>query len=101
MAYQTLSLEKGVCLSETLQFDQKLVRRTIPVEDRDELVQDILSAMHTTLATILPNTSLQHRYGFKILPNGDLLLGLDHREFIPFDENDEEFSHDCENPAPW
>lgn len=101
MAYSSLIIEKGVSLSDTTQFDHRLVRHSLCVEDRNELVQDIISSMHRTLAQYLPNTSLQYRYGFKLLPNGDLLLGLDPRELIPFDEADEEISHDHEDSCTW
>ena len=81
MGMLEFGLWKGVWLDDPL-FDHALVRRSILADDHCELVQDIASSINTKLCDYLQNTHPEHRFGFKMLLNGDVVIGLDPRDFI-------------------
>jgi hypothetical protein len=80
LGVDTFAQGKGVSLDST-GYNTALVRRYTLFEDRAEIVQNIVSALHTQVTRILPTTQIEHRFGYRILWNYDVLIGLDPREF--------------------
>jgi len=80
LGVDTFAATKGVSLDAT-RYDVGLVKRHTLYEDREEIVADIVSALHTQVVRLLPKTSIDHRFAYRILANYDVLIGLDPREF--------------------
>ncbi len=80
LGVDAFAMRLGVAL-DTQGFNTRLTRYHTLVEDRDEIVTDIVSALHTQVTQLVPRTVLKHRFAYRILPNYNLLIGLDPREF--------------------
>lgn len=80
LAVDTFAHGKGVPL-DPKSYNTALVRRYTLSEDREEIVQNIVSALYSRVTQVLPKTTIDHRFAYRILPNYDLLIGLDPRDF--------------------
>lgn len=80
MSLDTFAHGKGVHLGE-LRFPIGLTKKYMLFEDLDEIVQDAVSALHTKVLSVLPNANLQYRFAYRLLTSGNVLIGLDPREF--------------------
>lgn len=91
MAVDTFAGTRGVPLRGE-RFSSGAARKFTLAEDRDEVVQDVASKLHTRLMSILERTELEHNFGYRLLPSGNVLVGLDPQEF--------DHEPDC-NDTPW
>lgn len=73
---------RGANLSEGM-FNQRLVRSVLLLDDQAEIVEDIAYRLNQQIDRLIPRTILQHRFGFKILGNGNVLVALDPRDLEP------------------
>lgn len=73
------SLNRGYDLGESM-FDIHPARRHLLFDDRDELTVDASSWIHTQVMQVTKKTILEHPFMFRVLPTGDLLVGIDERD---------------------
>jgi hypothetical protein len=73
---------RGASLSPFLS-NQRLVRSVILPADQYELVVDIAASLNTKLTNFLPKVAPEHRFGFKLLHSGNVLVALDPRDMEP------------------
>lgn len=71
---------QGVPLS-TNRYCTRAVRYYTLFEDRDEIVHNLMAAIHTKVIALLPSTIIKHRFAYRLLPSCNLLIALDPREF--------------------
>jgi hypothetical protein len=81
MSLDTFAHGKGVHLGDT-RFSIGLAKKHLLSEDIEEIAQDIASALNTKVLSILPTTDIRYRFAYRLLPNCNVLIGLDPREFI-------------------
>lgn len=86
MAIHGFGMAKGANLRERELFDTRLARAIVPHEDRSEILTDAISSLYRSVSPILLSTEIKHRFGYFILSNGDLLLGVDKRDLSQFNE---------------
>lgn len=68
--------------TNSARFCSRLARSRLLAEDRQEIVRDVSSKIFLRVTTLLPNTYLQYNFCYKTLYTGDILVGLDPREFV-------------------
>ena len=90
MTVDTFAGGKGFHLGDT-RFSIGLAKKHMLFEDLEEIVQDAASALHTKVLAVLPNSHIQHRFAYRLLPTGNVLIGLDPREF--------DHEQDCDGTA--
>lgn len=61
-------------------FGTRLARYYLLPDDLSELTQDVACMINNEVAKLIPNTSLKHPFLFRVLSNGDLLIGIDERD---------------------
>lgn len=80
MSVDTFAGTQGVHLGDE-RFSVGLAKKYMLFEDLEEIVQDAVSVLHTKVLAVLPTTRIQHRFAYRLLPTGNVLIGLDPREF--------------------
>lgn len=89
MAVDTFAGSQGVFLGDArithqpgdARYSTHLAKKYTLAEDRDEIIQDIVSALNTKVISILPRSNIEHRFAYRLLPTCNVLIGLDPREF--------------------
>jgi len=69
----------------------RLARYYILREDRDEIIQNAVSKLHAYTSNLITKNDLEYPFGYQILSNGNLLIGIDVRDLEPAPEDDEPF----------
>lgn len=84
--------EQGVMLDEDFS-PGRLARWYLEPVERIEIVQNGAAYLHSQLAQLTSKVELEHRFAYRVLANGKLLIGIDPRDLeeverIELDPND-------------
>lgn len=66
---------------DSRRFCSKLAKERLLYQDLNEIVKDISSAIYVKTTSILPRTDLEYNFCYKLIYTGNILVGLDPREF--------------------
>ena len=87
MGVMYFGVGKGRRIDEQ-RYNQALVNKFTLAADRDDIITDIAAALHTQLISVLDKTGLEYPFAYQMLANGDILIGIDVRDFIPTPTDD-------------
>lgn len=68
---------------------QRLARYHILYDDRWDIVSDGISYIHTRVSEVIDRVELEHRFAYRILPNGNLFIGIDPRDLVKHEVDDD------------
>ena len=95
MGVYEFGLGRGVSLSPIL-FNQRLTRSILLRKDIDEIAIDIAASLEQKLVSFLPKLAPEHKFGFKMLYSGNVLVALDPRDLEPLPPEDDTFTDEFE-----
>lgn len=77
---QYAACSKGFDLGDEI-FDRRPAGYYLLPEDLQELTTDVNSYINTEVTKLTPRSALEHPVIYRVLPTGDLLLGINTEEF--------------------
>lgn len=63
------------------EYNRGLYSRYLLSKDVEEIMQDGVAYVHSQLSRIGPKAGLEYKCAYKLLPNLNILIGVDHRDF--------------------
>lgn len=63
-------------------YDWQLFRKNLLEEDVEEIIHDGKVYLYNQLIALIPKTSFEYRCGWKLMPNRNILVGIDPRDFL-------------------
>jgi hypothetical protein len=81
MAIEGFGIQLGYRIDEP-RYNQRLTRYHTLFADLSEILQDATSTIHWAVMQATDKTVLDYRFAYQILPNGNLLVGLDPRDLV-------------------
>jgi len=72
---------------DTRHYDWNLFRKNLLNDDADDIIHDGKVYLFNQLICLIPKTAFEYRCGYKLMPNMNVLVGIDERDFlVPRDE---------------
>lgn len=84
---QYATCSKGFDLGNEI-FDRRPAGYYLLPEDLQELVTDANSYINTEVTKLTPRSALEHPVIYRVLPTGDLMLGINTEDFHEYHDDD-------------
>lgn len=84
---QTFAGKPGAARFDERHFNQTLFAKNLLADDIEEIVQDGVVYLYHQIVTLTPKSILEYKCGYKLLPNMGVLVGIDERDFLIPNEN--------------
>ena len=59
-----------------------MFRRNMLEDDIDDIIQDAVVHLHHQIDLLVPRTALEYKCCYKLMPNYNIVVGIDERDFL-------------------